>query len=87
MELATYLSKRGAQAALAAALKVPPALVSQWANKVRPVPIERCAAIEKATQGHVMRWDLCPEWREHWPELARKKSAPARMRSAKEVSA
>lgn len=60
----------GGQAALARALGVSPAVVNQWVSGVRPVPIERCVAIERATAGAVTRRDLRPDdWRDIWPEL------------------
>lgn len=41
------------------------------------IPIERCVAIERATGGTVMRWDLRPnDWRDIWPELAERADAP-----------
>lgn len=44
--------------------------VSQWCTGIRPVPIERCVAIERATDGAVTRRDLRPDdWHEIWPEL------------------
>jgi DNA-binding transcriptional regulator YdaS (Cro superfamily) len=78
MDLRTYTqSLRGAASALAAAIAAPPALVSQWANGTRPVAPERCVAIERATHGAVMRWDLRPnDWRDIWPELAERPDAP-----------
>jgi len=45
-------------------------MVSQWASATKPVPFERCTAIEVATDGAVTRRDLRPlDWHEHWPEL------------------
>ena len=50
---------------------VSPVLISQWANGDRPVPVERCVAIERATKGVVTRRDLRPsDWLQIWPELA-----------------
>ena len=80
MDLITYFAKcHGAQAALARALGVPQSLPSAWAatdsRKRRRVPIERCCAIEVATEGAVTRRDLRPDdWHLIWPELA--ESAP-----------
>ena len=72
MKLADYTSlERGGQLRLATALGVPPQLVYQWAAGVRPVPIPRCPAIERATHGAVTRRDLRPDdWHLIWPELA-----------------
>lgn len=60
MNLETYLQRRGkgAAAALAKQLNVPPPLVSQWRNRTRPVPAERCPDIERATEGAVRCEDL-----------------------------
>ena len=50
---------------------MPASLVSQWGSGTRPVPIERCVPIERATLGKVTRKDLRPDdWHEIWPELA-----------------
>lgn len=52
------------------------ALISQWRNGVRPVPIERCVAIERATDGQVTRRDLRPDdWHMIWPELSEREHA------------
>lgn len=60
----------GSQKALADALKVTPATVNQWVSSIRPIPIERCPAIESATSGAVTRRDLRPDdWWLIWPEL------------------
>ena len=72
MLLSTYFSSgRGRAASLARALGVRPVVVSRWGAGIKPVPVERCAAIERATQGAVARQDLRPDdWRDIWPELA-----------------
>ena len=73
MHLKDYLltEGRGAGSSLSRALEVPASLVSDWANENRPVPVERCAAIEQATNGAVTRQDLRPsDWQKIWPELA-----------------
>lgn len=75
MQLANYFAEtRGAQADLARALGVPQSLPSAWAaadqEKRRPVPIQHCLAIERATNGAVTRRDLRPDdWHLIWPEL------------------
>ncbi|MBR0568383.1 helix-turn-helix domain-containing protein [Azoarcus sp. L1K30] len=62
MKLHDYLSKSGTpQAKLAKAIGVPPVLVHQWAHGKRPVPAERCPAIEKETGGEVRCEDLRPD--------------------------
>ena len=69
MKLMDYLSKHGSQTELARAIKAQPQLVWQWAKTVRPIPIERCVPIERATNGAVTRKDLRPDdWQSIWPE-------------------
>ncbi len=75
MNLATYFTQsRGSQGVLARALNVPQSLLSAWAASGcgrRSVPIQRCVAIERATNGAVTRRDLRPDdWHLIWPELA-----------------
>lgn len=71
MNLKDYLSKYGSQAELARKISAQPQLVWQWSSGVRPVPIERCVPIERATNGAVTRKDLRPDdWAAIWPELA-----------------
>ena len=73
MELKAYLASegRGAASGLSRALGVAPSLVSQWASGDRPVPVDRCVAIERATNGAVTRQELLPDrWRAIWPEPA-----------------
>lgn len=42
------------------------------------VPTQYCAAIERATNGAVRRWDLRPDdWHLIWPELVGTEGAPA----------
>lgn len=66
------------QAQLARLLKVAPSTVNQWISGKRPVPIERCVAIERLTRGVVARQDLRPDdWREIWPEIAALTAAPS----------
>ena len=62
MNLKTYVDKqRGRAASLGRAIGVTPVLVSQWANGRRPIPAERCPAIEKATSGEVTCEELRPD--------------------------
>jgi len=72
MKLDRYVkSERGRQHQLAKTINAQPQLIYQWANGIRPVPIERCVAIERATGGAVTRRDLRPsDWWKIWPELA-----------------
>lgn len=76
MTLNEYLADRKA-VDLARLIGAPPVLLSQWRSGVRPVPIERCTAIEVATERAVCRWDLRPEdWGRIWPELIGMPGAP-----------
>ena len=56
------------------------AQIRQWQHGYEdrvPSP-ENCTAIEQATAGKVMRWDLRPEdWPRIWPELIGREGAPA----------
>ncbi|CAN7341867.1 helix-turn-helix domain-containing protein [Acidovorax sp. LjRoot74] len=62
--------KVGSQAVLAKAIDVAPAIVHQWRGGLRPVPVQHCLAIERATEGAVTRRDLRPDdWHLIWPEL------------------
>lgn len=56
------------------------AQIRQWqhgyADRI-PSP-ENCVAIERATDGAVMRWDLrADDWHRIWPELIGHEGAPA----------
>lgn len=62
MNLRTYIDQqRGQASALGRAIGVTPVLISQWANGRRPIPAERCPAIEKATSGEVTCEELRPD--------------------------
>lgn len=54
----------GSQEKLAAQLGIKQPTVSQWLRGDRPIPAERCPAIERATSGAVLCEDLRPdiEW-------------------------
>jgi DNA-binding transcriptional regulator YdaS (Cro superfamily) len=75
MDLRTYLAARGSQTRLAAAIDAQPQLVWQWAQADgrRQVPAERCADIERATNGAVPCESLRPDLQWHraadaaWP--------------------
>lgn len=61
----------GGLTALARLLGVAPPTVHEWKTGKRPVPVERCVAIERATESAVTRQDLRPDdWQDIWPELA-----------------
>lgn len=72
MNIAQYLQKTGmTQAAFASAVGVTQSMAWQWISGRRPIPIERCVAIERVTNGDVSRAELRPEdWARIWPELA-----------------
>ena len=66
----------GSVSALARAIGMSQQTVWAWIYR-KSIPPEHCAAVERATGGAVMRWDLRPEdWREIWPELAERTDAP-----------
>lgn len=70
MNLEHFLATPGTSARLAEQLGVTPGFVSQWRTGHRPVPIEHCAEIERATDGQVTRQELRPDdWHKIWPEL------------------
>lgn len=70
--------QRGRSLGLANALGITPPVVSDWCTGKKGVPLERCAAIERATEGAVTRQDLRPDdWRDIWPELAEAKAEQA----------
>jgi DNA-binding transcriptional regulator YdaS (Cro superfamily) len=52
---------------LAALLGVSAQAISNW--KERGVPIDRCLAIERATDGKIGRRELREDWADIWPEL------------------
>ena len=73
MKLSDYLVSqgRGAKSRLAAQVGGHASDVSDWLAGKRPVPVHRCAAIERATGGAVTRRDLRPDdWHLIWPEMA-----------------
>lgn len=51
----------GGQSAMARLLGVKPPSVNEWIKGGRPVPAERCPAIERATEGAVRCEDLRPD--------------------------
>jgi DNA-binding transcriptional regulator YdaS (Cro superfamily) len=69
MNLDQYLSQpdRSAQE-LALLLSIPSPLLSQWRTGKRPVPLERCPAIELATNKAVTCEELRPDF--DWRYLA-----------------
>lgn len=80
MKLIEYIEQEGhgSQTALAKMLSCTPVLISQWANGIRQVPLERCVDIELATLGRVSRADLRPDdWQRIWPELVVRTAASA----------
>lgn len=79
MRLSDYLAqKRGRLSDLSRQIGAPISNMSDWASGRRPVPVERCADIERGTGGVVTRRDLRPDDRQRiWPELAQQKSSDA----------
>lgn len=51
----------GTASALADALSVKPATISQWKDRKRPIPVERALEIERATGGAVTCEELRPD--------------------------
>lgn len=73
----------GGQAALARALGVQPPTVNQWVSGKRPVPADKCPAIEELTANKVRRWELRPkDWHAIWTNLIDSPGAP-RLKRAK----
>ncbi|WP_284402317.1 YdaS family helix-turn-helix protein [Acidovorax sp. SUPP2825] len=79
MLISEYLNaERGRAASLARGLGVKPVVISRWGSGSKPVPIERCIAIERLTGGLVGRKDLRPnDWQDVWPDLSASESVPA----------
>jgi DNA-binding transcriptional regulator YdaS (Cro superfamily) len=68
MDLKIYVgTEHGAQTRLGRQLGCQPQLIYQWVNGVRPVPVGRCSAIERATDGAVSCEELRPDVR--WGRL------------------
>ncbi|HYN27870.1 MAG TPA: YdaS family helix-turn-helix protein [Burkholderiales bacterium] len=62
MTLTDYVKAvRGRGVELARELEIDPELVSQWTTGVRDVPLDRCVAIEQATEGAVSCEELRPD--------------------------
>lgn len=63
MNLSSYfeMQGRGSASALAKAIDAHSSDMSDWANGFRPIPAERCVAIEAATNGLVRCEDLRPD--------------------------
>lgn len=74
MNLKDYILKeRVTIASLSKAIGAHAPDVSRWASGERPIPVEKCVAIEIATNGKVTRKDLKPnDWQKIWPELSLK---------------
>lgn len=63
MELQAFLEKegRGASAALARKINVPPVLITQWKKGIQRVPADKCLLLEAATNGAVRCEELRPD--------------------------
>lgn len=60
----------GGVSATALILGVKPPTVSEWVRGIRPIPSEKCVAIERALNGRVSRTQLYSgDARALWPEL------------------
>lgn len=67
----TAIVNVGGVSRMARFLGVTPQAVCFWRDGKRGVPVDKCAAIEAATNGAVTRSDLRPDdWQAIWPELA-----------------
>lgn len=72
------IEKLGSGSSLATAIGRSPQFVSQLFKGDRPVPVELCVSIERATDGAVTRRDLRPDdWHLIWPELIGAEGAPS----------
>ncbi|MFV0679241.1 transcriptional regulator [Ottowia sp.] len=79
MQLLNYLQNQGhgSIATVARAMGVTHVVIHFWATKKRPIPVNRCAALERVTNGAVTRQEMRDDWADHWPELATLASATA----------
>lgn len=69
--LSNAIELAGGLTALARVIGVKPPTVSQWLTLKRPIPVDKCVAIEIAVKRQVTRKDLRPnDWRRYWPELS-----------------
>jgi DNA-binding transcriptional regulator YdaS (Cro superfamily) len=76
MQLIDWLkAERGRATKLALHLEVSNATISEWANKRKPIPVDRCTPIESFTGSEVGRKCLRSDWEVHWPELIAGESA------------
>lgn len=74
-QLDDAIKSSGGPAKVADAIGVSVQRLCNWTD--RGVPVEMCAAVERATAGSVRRWDLRPDdWWAIWPELVGAKGAP-----------
>lgn len=71
MNLKDYIShERGRQASLCRAIGAHAPDLSRWADGLRPVPVDKCLKLERATGGEVTRRELRPhDWHLIWPDL------------------
>lgn len=74
--LQTAFYAAGGQSEVARRLGVARNTVNGWLR--RGIPLSRCIAIEEVTSGIVHRKLMRPhDWKEHWPDLAKRKEAAA----------
>ena len=64
-------AERGRAMALAKAIDVSQAFVSNMVNGEKSIPAEHCKAIEAFSDGAVTCQEMRPtDWHKYWPELA-----------------
>ena len=61
----------GGKTGLANLLGIASPTVHQWASGARPIPLERCVDIEKATDGKVTCEELRPDKADYWAHFRR----------------
>lgn len=66
--LETALRLVGTQADVARLLVVSPSLVNQWLKRLRPIPPDHCAALEREVNGEVTVEQMRPD--EQWTRVA-----------------
>lgn len=79
MDLKTYLSglSQEDRESMAVAAGTTYGHMRNVSYGTRPAAPELAVAIERETNGAVMRWDLRPDdWHLIWPELKKRKDAP-----------
>src|SRR6266568_5813704 len=66
----------GGNSVVAGRLGVSEQRLSNWID--RGVPVNKCAAMERAVEGRYTRWQMRPlDWSEIWPELVDRRAERA----------